>query len=122
MKTIKINTYSKKIIADTITPVEVYLKIRDRFPNSILLESSDYMQAGNNYSFICFNQTGLFEVKNHILNKKLPGCKVESIKMDNDKSITHYLNNYLNSFDTEKINSKFITNGLFGYMLSLIHI
>ena len=116
MKTIKINTYSKKIIADTITPVEVYLKIRDKFPNSILLESSDYMQAGNNYSFICFNQTGLFEVKNHVLNQKLPGCKVESIKMDNDKSITYYLNNYLNSFDTEKTNSKFITNGLFGYM------
>ncbi len=116
MKTIKINTYSKKIIADTITPVEVYLKIRDKFPNSILLESSDYMQAGNNYSFICFNQTGLFEVKNHVLNQKLPGCKVESIKMDNGKSITYYLNNYLNSFDTEKTNSKFITNGLFGYM------
>ena len=52
MNTIKINTYSKKIIADTITPVEVYLKIRDRFPNSILLESSDYMQAGNNLSLI----------------------------------------------------------------------
>ena len=116
MKTIKINTYSKKIIADTITPVEVYLKIRDKFPNSILLESSDYMQAGNNYSFICFNQTGLFEVKNHVLNQKLPGCRVDNIKMDTDKSITHYLNNYLNSFDTMKTNSKFITNGLFGYM------
>ena len=116
MKTIKINTYSKKIIADTITPVEVYLKIRDRFPNSILLESSDYMQAGNNYSFICFNQTGLFEVKNHVLNQKLPGCKVDTINMEADKSITYYLNNYLNSFDTEKTNSKFVTNGLFGYM------
>ena len=116
MKTIKINTYSKKIIADTITPVEVYLKIRDRFPNTILLESSDYMQAGNNYSFICFNQTGLFEVKNHVLNQKLPGCKVDTINMDTDKSITYYLNNYLNSFDTEKTNSKFINNGLFGYM------
>ena len=116
MKTIKINTYSKKIIADTITPVEVYLKIRDRFPNSILLESSDYMQAGNNYSFICFNQTGLFEVKNHVLNQKLPGCKVDTINMEADKSITYYLNNYLDSFDTEKTNSKFITNGLFGYM------
>ena len=116
MKTIKINTYSKKIIADTITPVEVYLKIRDRFPNSILLESSDYMQAGNNYSFICFNQTGLFEVKNHVLNQKLPGCKVDTINMETDKSITYYLNNYLDSFDTEKTNSKFITNGLFGYM------
>tara|TARA_B100001057_G_scaffold501227_1_gene622202 strand:+ start:3916 stop:5319 length:1404 start_codon:yes stop_codon:yes gene_type:complete len=116
MKKIKINTYSKKIIADTITPVEVFLKIRDKFPNSILLESSDYMQAGNNYSFICFNQTGSFEVNNHIINQKLPGCNNENIKMDIDKSVTYYLNNYLSSFDTEKSNSKFISNGLFGYM------
>ena len=58
MKKIKIKSFSKKIIADTITPVEVYLKIRDRFPNSILLESSDYMQTANNFSFIGFNQTG----------------------------------------------------------------
>ena len=36
--------------------------------------------------------------------------------METDKSITYYLNNYLDSFDTEKTNSKFVTNGLFGYM------
>ena len=116
MKTIKINTYSKKIIADTITPVEVYLKIRDKFPNSLLLESSDYMHAGNNYSFICFNQTGPFEVKNHIINQKLPGCKGKIIKMDTNKSVTYYLNEYLNSFAIDKSNLKFITNGLFGFM------
>ena len=79
MEKIKINTYSKRIIADTITPVEVYLKIRDKFPNSLLLESSDYMQAGNNYSFICFNQTGFFELKNHIINFKYPGKKSKEI-------------------------------------------
>tara|TARA_B100001063_G_scaffold46469_1_gene40272 strand:+ start:776 stop:2179 length:1404 start_codon:yes stop_codon:yes gene_type:complete len=116
MKTIKINTYSKKIIADTITPVEVYLKIRDKFPNSLLLESSDYMHAGNNYSFICFNQTGSFEVNNHIINQKLPGCKGKIIKMDTNKSVTYYLNEYLNSFAIDKSNLKFITNGLFGFM------
>ena len=92
MKTIKINTYSKKIIADTITPVEVYLKIRDKFPNSLLLESSDYMQAGNNYSFICFNQTGYFEVKNHFVNQKLPGFEDKTFKMDSNKNVTDCLN------------------------------
>ena len=56
MKKIKLNNYQKKIFADTITPVEVYLKIRDIYPNSLLLENSDYMLANNNYSFICFNQ------------------------------------------------------------------
>ena len=42
MKKIKLNNYHKKIFADTITPVEVYLKIRDIYPNSLLLENSDY--------------------------------------------------------------------------------
>ena len=87
MKKIKIKSFSKKIIADTITPVEVYLKIRDRFPNSILLESSDYMQTANNFSFICFNQTGFFELKNHSINLKYPGEKSKEIQLSN-KSIT----------------------------------
>ena len=39
---IKINTITKKLLADTVTPVGIYLKIRDKFANSILLESSDY--------------------------------------------------------------------------------
>ena len=62
---IKINTYHKKIFADTITPVEVYLKIRDIFPNSLLLENSDYMLANNNYSYICFNQIGHIKIKDY---------------------------------------------------------
>ncbi len=116
MKTIKINTFSKKIIADTITPVEIYLKIRDKFPNSILLESSDYMQAGNNYSFICFNQTGFFELKNHKINQKLPGQNSHEYKVAGEKTISDYLNDFIAQFDTEKTQSKFISNGLFGYM------
>jgi len=115
MKKIKIKSFSKKIIADTITPVEVYLKIRDRFPNSILLESSDYMQTANNFSFICFNQTGFFELKNHSINLKYPGEKSKEIQLSN-KSITEYLNDYINGYDVEKSKTKFISNGLFGYM------
>ena len=115
MKKIKIKSFSKKIIADTITPVEVYLKIRDRFPNSILLESSDYMQTANNFSFICFNQTGFFELKNHSINLKYPGEKSKEIQLSN-KSITEYLNDYINGYDVEKSETKFISNGLFGYM------
>ena len=70
MKKIKLNNYHKKIFADTITPVEVYLKIRDVYPNSLLLENSDYMLANNNYSFICFNQIGYVKIKNNeVINK-----------------------------------------------------
>jgi len=52
MKKYKLHTNYKQILADTITPVSVYLKIRDKFPNSILLESSDYHANDNSFSYI----------------------------------------------------------------------
>ena len=42
MKKFSLYTHHKKILTDTITPVTVYYKIRDKYPNSILLESGDY--------------------------------------------------------------------------------
>ena len=50
MKKINLETHFKKILADTLTPVSIYLKIRDHFPNSILLESSDYHANDNSFS------------------------------------------------------------------------
>ena len=55
MKKFELKTHYKKILADTISPVSVYLKIRDKFPNSILLESSDYHGNDNSFSYICCN-------------------------------------------------------------------
>ena len=45
MKSFNLNTNYKQILADTITPVSVYFKIRDKFSNSLLLESSDYSEV-----------------------------------------------------------------------------
>ncbi|MCK4749915.1 MAG: anthranilate synthase component I family protein, partial [Bacteroidales bacterium] len=53
MQKVKINIKVKQILADTITPVSVYLRMRDVFPHSILLESSDYHTSEDSYSFIC---------------------------------------------------------------------
>jgi len=45
-----LKTYRKKFLVDTITPVSVYLGIRDKFHNSLLLESSDYNSNNNGFS------------------------------------------------------------------------
>jgi hypothetical protein len=55
--TIYIKTKYKQLLADTITPVSLYFKIRDKFPNSLLLESSDYHGNDNSFSYICCNQS-----------------------------------------------------------------
>jgi anthranilate synthase component 1 len=116
MKRIKLNNYHKKIFADTITPVEVYLKIRDIFPNSLLLENSDYMLANNNYSFICFNQIGYIKIKDNKVYCSYPEGEDESRILVKDEKVSTLIHNYLERFDTTNSEFKFLNNGLFGYM------
>ena len=102
---IKINTYHKKIFADTITPVEVYLKIRDIFPNSLLLENSDYMLANNNYSYICFNQIGHIKIKDYKVECKFPGGDYESKELEKGEKVSSIIHDYIEKFEID--NSKF---------------
>ena len=53
----------RKILADTVTPVSIYLRLRTLYPKTILLESSDYHGNENAYSFICFSPRCLFYSK-----------------------------------------------------------
>ena len=48
----KYNTVSKKILGDLNTPVSAYMKIRDDYPMSALMECSDYHGGENSRSFI----------------------------------------------------------------------
>ena len=55
METFKYTTVSKTILADLYTPVGVYMRLRDLYPQSALMESSDYHDANNSHSFIGIN-------------------------------------------------------------------
>ena len=57
----KIYSSFVKVLADTITPVGAYLKIRDHYPNALLLESSDYHSKEDSFSFICLQPMAGFE-------------------------------------------------------------
>ena len=82
MKTYKLKTNFKQILADTITPVSVYLKIRDKFPNSILLESSDYHGNDNSFSYVCFNPIASIKVENQKIETQFPDGYSEIIPID----------------------------------------
>ncbi|MBN1925127.1 MAG: anthranilate synthase component I family protein [Prolixibacteraceae bacterium] len=118
MKTIKVNTITTKIpdsVADLVTPVSIYLKIRDRFPNTLLLESSDYHGAQNSMSYICFNEIATFEVSKGIISKTFPesGKVNETISKENNVAVQLY--NFLKCFNVSEIKEKGIVNGLWGY-------
>ena len=115
MKTYKLQTNSKKLLADTFTPVSVYLKIRDKFPNSLLLESSDYHANDNSFSFICFNPIANFSVENNVITKQYPDHSIEKKDIQN-QNVIEELSQFSQQFETESETFKFINNGLFGYI------
>jgi anthranilate synthase component 1 len=52
MNTFHYTTHSKQVLGDLHTPVSIYLKVRDMYPQSALMESSDYHAGENSLSFI----------------------------------------------------------------------
>ncbi len=64
------------MLADVYTPVGIYLRVRDRFRDTILLESTDHHAAENSYSFICINAIAGIEISSASnIEFKLPGFR-----------------------------------------------
>ena len=114
--TYKLKTSSKRLLADTITPVSVYLRLRDRFPNSLLLESSDYHANDNSFSYICCNPIASIEVGNGNIKQQFPDGKSEEISITDDTNVVGVLDAFAKAFSSTKTAHKFINNGLFGYL------
>lgn len=115
MKTYKLKTQYKELLADLITPVSIYLRLRDQFPNSLLLESSDYHGNENSFSFICCKPLATIQVNDGQLVRSYPDGTLSSVATDKIDVPTE-MTSFLNQFDTsEAPKFSFISNGLFGY-------
>lgn len=119
---IKFRTNHKKVISDRITPVSIYLRVRDKYPMTFLLESSDYHGQENSFSYICLHPIAEFKLQNEELIQKLPGKSEEKILIKKGE-LPARLNAFAHSFSYKPLStnnngqsSKFIQNGLFGYM------
>lgn len=117
MKTYHLYTHYKKILADTITPVSIYLKIRDKFPNSILLESSDYHGSDNSFSYICCNPIASITVKDDVVTQRFPDKSNHTQTIGPETHIPEIIHQFTQRFKTHSNDSfKFINNGIFGYI------
>ncbi len=112
----KFKSHHKKILADTITPVSVYLKIRDRFPNSILLESSDYHANDNSFSYICCNPIASIKIEDETILEQFPDGKIVTSEIGPETDVVQTINDFSQKFEADENSFKFINNGLFGYM------
>lgn len=115
MKRINIKTSYKKMLADTTTPVSIYLRLRDIFPNSLLLESSDYHSRENNMSYVCCVPIAGIRLTESELEINYP----DGTSVTKDAATTNLredVSDFCALFQTDdQADFKFISNGLFGY-------
>jgi len=102
------------MLADTTTPVSIYLRLRDVFPNSLLLESSDYHSRENSTSYVCCEPISGFILNNDELKITYPDGAEQNFGKGGFDLISE-INKFTASFDTEANPGKMISNGLFGY-------
>src|SRR5450432_1653880 len=117
MKKIKLHTTCKKLLSDIYTPVGIYLRIRDRFRDTILLESTDYHAAENSYSFICIHAIGGVEISDaKQMEFKLPGRPTEKYPLQS-AHVPSMLWDFMNHFDVQPAEEKPVrtAQSLFGY-------
>jgi anthranilate synthase component I len=106
------------MLADLFTPVGIYLRVRDRFRDTILLESTDHHSSENSWSFICINAVGGIEItSNQSIEFKLPGQKPEKISLKSTNEVPQLLWEFMQKFDIQRseIRESKFAQGLFGY-------
>ncbi|MCD7962737.1 MAG: anthranilate synthase component I family protein [Rikenellaceae bacterium] len=109
----KINTVSRTQLADVQTPVSIYLKVRDMYPESALLESSDFHSSENSYSFIGVEPLAKFTVKKGRVTEQYPSGEFNVYELREDKRLDDALNEFIRNFSVE--GEKTGLNGFFGY-------
>jgi len=113
MKKTTINTNSQTILADLQSPVSIYLKIRDIYPESVLLESSDFHGNENSVSFIGLNPIARFEAKDGTIRLAYPDGTTESRSIQ--PSVVEQLDKFIHSFEIVSNQNPTGFNGFFGY-------
>lgn len=113
---VHIQTKVKRHLADTITPVSLYLKVRDHFTVPVLLESNDFSDAENCYSFVGLDEIGFFAVQEGSITYQFPGQKKESMPVKDVNTVPKGLKDFLDTFSLAYDGPFKAFNGLFGHV------
>jgi len=115
MEKVAVKVIKRRILADIITPVSIYLKVRDIYPNSLLLESSDYHSKENSYSFICMDPLAEFLVHHNMITMSLRGREVSRETVVQGNGVVESLRDFISAFEIESGGEDLMVDGIFGY-------
>ena len=114
---IKLKTTVKSTLSDLFTPIGIYLRLRDQFRDTILLESAGNQNTDNNFSFIAVNAIAGIEIKNYTEAQiKLPLESPETLNIETEK-LTELLQNFSKVFECSTPQDEIgkSAQGFFGY-------
>lgn len=122
MATFNYTTQTRKILADLYTPVGVYMRLRDIYPQSALMESSDYHGTENSRSFIGVHPIASIAVGHGVVTATYPDGRVEEKELpafgegkgeECKLAISKAFNDFIQAFHVEGEGSECC--GLYGF-------
>lgn len=106
-------TTTRTILADLHTPVSVYMRLRDIYPQSALMESSDYHEKDNSRSFIGLNPVASVSISHGEAVCTFPDGTSTRHTVDHDYRSDNAINDFLDQFAVSGEHSEYC--GLYGY-------
>lgn len=113
--TYKIYTKYRKKLADLYTPVNIYNKVRDHFPNALLLEGADYHDRTDSKSFICLEPIAGFEASGKSYKYNFPHQEEVALEVEEPKAIFDAFRSFISAFEETETDLPYNTQGLWGY-------
>ncbi|SDL29954.1 anthranilate synthase component 1 [Catalinimonas alkaloidigena] len=113
---IHVRTRYRRLLADTMTPVSIFLKLRDRFVNTLLLESSDYHGHENAFSIICCQPLAGIEMHEKAVVQSFPDGRTIRTNVRERSQVLEALTEFQEAFKADTDLPSFLPNGLFGYI------
>lgn len=106
-------TNCNKVMGDLHTPVSLYLKVRDAFPQSALLESSDYHANENSTSYIGLKPIACIDINRGECIESYPDGRTVNTRISEEVTISAALSSFISNFRIQGDNASL--TGLFGY-------
>ncbi len=113
MKTFRYKALHKLLLGDLHTPVGTYLKVRDYFSQSALMESSDYHGGENNRSFIGLHPLASVSIGHGTATLRYPDNSTTEHAIAADYRCEDAITEFLQSFEVEGEYKNYC--GLYGY-------
>ena len=101
MKKYRYTATGRVMLGDLHTPVSTYLKVRDIFPQSALMESCDYHSSEDNRSFIGFRPVASIAVHHGTAQFEFPDGSREEHPITDSYTVARAMSDFIGRFEVE---------------------